>query len=196
MILFQENNAAGQDTLIALQNGDEHALALIFKQYYTGLLYFAQQYIRDHQAAEDIVTESFIAVWRKRADFHRMHSLKSFLYKTVRNACIDQIRQDTRHAHLHKEIEYLAERSEEFMNPQIIKSELLQKLFNDIEQLPPMRREIFKMIYVEGLSTLETAAALRISVDTVRVQKARAIHALRISHGASSTPIKTPGKNP
>jgi RNA polymerase sigma-70 factor (family 1) len=179
MILFQENNATGHDTLLLLHNGDENALAAIFKQYHSGLLYFAQQYIKNHQVAEDIVTESFIAIWRKRKDFPSMPSLKSFLYKTVRNACIDQIRQDNRHAHLHKEIEYLAERSEEFMNSRVIKAELLQKLFDDIEQLPPMRREIFKMIYIEGLSSLETAAALRISVDTVRVQKARAIHALR-----------------
>jgi RNA polymerase sigma-70 factor (family 1) len=179
MILSQENNAAWHDTLLSLHNGDENALAAIFKQYHTALLYFAQQYIRDRQAAEDIVTESFIAVWRKRKDFASMPSLKSFLYKTVRNACIDQIRQNNRHAHLHKEIEYLAERTEEFMNSRIIKAELMQKLLNDIEQLPPMRREIFKMIYIDGLSTVETAAALRISVDTVRVQKARAIHALR-----------------
>jgi RNA polymerase sigma-70 factor (family 1) len=179
MILSQENNAAGHDTLISLHNGDENALAVIFKQYHSGLLYFAQQYIKNYQAAEDIVTESFIAVWRKRKDFPSMPSLKSFLYKTVRNACIDQIRQDNRHAHLHKEIEYLAERSEDYMNARVIKAELIQKLLYDIEQLPPMRREIFRMIYIEGFSTLETAAALRISVDTVRVQKARAIHTLR-----------------
>lgn len=179
MILFEENNAPGHDTLISLNRGDENALATIFKEFYTGLLYFSQQYIKNRQVAEDIVTESFVAVWRKRADFASMPSLKAFLYKTVRNASIDQIRQDNRHATLHKEIGYLAERSEEQLDSRLIKAELLQKLFNDIEQLPPMRREVFKLIFIEGLSTLETAAALRISVDTVRVQKARALHTLR-----------------
>ena len=48
-----------------------------------------------------------------------------------------------------------------------------------VENLPPIRRKIFKMIYLEDLSIFEIATKLNITVDTVRVQKARALHGLR-----------------
>jgi RNA polymerase sigma-70 factor (family 1) len=183
---FAEPEIVGDESgiITALHHGDEKALATIFNRYYTGLFYFGMRFVKDHHAAEDIVAESFIKIWQKAGNFSSFASIRSFLYITVKNACLDYLKKSNRHTACHREIKYLAEKTEELFADQVIKAELLQKLWQDIEQLPPVRRQIFKMIYVEGLSAFETATKLQISVDTVRVQKARALHALRINANA------------
>jgi len=175
-----ENNI-GEDEVIALLHKDnEKGLSVIFNKYHPGLLYFASQFLPYSQAAEDIVAESFIKIWQRRDHFKSLPAIKSFLYVTVKNACLNQLKQTSRYAACHEEIKYLAEKSEElFTTNKMIKAELLNKIWQDIELLPPVRRKIFKMIYMEGLNTFEIASALNISVDTVRVQKARALQALR-----------------
>jgi RNA polymerase sigma-70 factor (family 1) len=168
------------EIILQLHSDNEKGLSAIFKSYHAGLLYFASQYLPYSQAAEDIVAESFIKIWERRSDFESLPAIKSFLYITVRNACLNQIKQSSRYAACHEEIKYLAEKSEElYCTQKMIKAELLNQIWQDIELLPEARRKIFKMIYMEGLNTFEIASALKISVDTVRVQKARALHALR-----------------
>jgi RNA polymerase sigma-70 factor (ECF subfamily) len=173
-------NEPEEYTLInSLHNGDERVLSVIFDQYHTGLLYFAMNYVANTHEAEDVVAETFITLWQKKKDFEKLAAIKSFLYTAVRNACLNKLKQRKRHSNSHKEIEYLSDKWEEVYPAQIIKAELMQQIWLDIEQLPPIRRKIFKMIYLDGLSIFEIATTLGISVDTVRVQKARALHTLR-----------------
>jgi RNA polymerase sigma-70 factor (family 1) len=180
MIYKRENNIGEDEVIALLHKGNEKGISVIFKNYHAGLIYFANQYLQHSQAAEDVVAESFIKIWDRRADFECLPAIKSFLYTTVRNACLNQLKQSNRYATCHEEIKYLAEKSEEmFAEQKLIKAELLQRLLDDIEKLPPVRRKIFKMMYLDGLSSFEIASELKISVDTVRVQKARALHAIR-----------------
>jgi RNA polymerase sigma-70 factor (ECF subfamily) len=180
MIYNSGDSNRDYETLALLQGNHEKGLRIIFKQYNVSLFYFAMQYLDNCQAAEDIVAESFFKLWERRQDFDSLPAIKSFLYKVVKHACINLLKQNKRRAASHEEIGYLSENAEElFTDQKIIKAELLHKIWTDIEKLPTMRKRIFKMIYLEGLNSFEVARELRISVDTVRVQKARALHMLR-----------------
>jgi len=179
MNCLPNKNEQDQELISLLHNGDEKALEAIFNQTHAGLLHFAQQFVKDRHAAEDYVAACFIKIWTKRKDFATLGAIKSFLYTAVKNACLNHIKQANRHSLCHKEIFYLSDKSSELINEHAIKAELLQKLWEDVEQLPAVRRKIFKMYFADGLSSFEIAEMLQISVDTVRVQKARALHALR-----------------
>ncbi|HEX6193562.1 MAG TPA: sigma-70 family RNA polymerase sigma factor [Chitinophagaceae bacterium] len=174
-----DHNVSDQELIALLRTGDEKALEKIFNHTHAGLLHFAMQFVKDRLAAEDYVAGSYIKIWAKRKDFSNLGSIKSFLYTAVKNACLNHIKQSNRHSVCHKEILYLSDKSSDFLNDYAIKTELLQKLWEDVEQLPAVRKKIFKMYFAEGLSSFEIAESLQISVDTVRVQKARALHALR-----------------
>ena len=177
--MSHDANIAANELIGLLHQGDEKALAAIFRHNHAGLLYFACKIVKDRTVAEDLVADSFLKLWQKKDDFDRMAAIKSFLYTVVRNACFNYLIKNNRYTACQKEIEYLSDKSEEFFNGQVLKAELLQKIWEDVEQLPPVRKKIFKMIYREGLSSFEVARQLQISVDTVRVQKARALHTLR-----------------
>lgn len=180
-MISKRGNDIGEDEVMALlHKGNEKALALIFREHHVAVFYFALQYVKDRMVAEDIVAEGFIKLWQKRRDFDNMSFVRSFLFTVVKNGCLNHLKRKQRHATCHKEIKYLSPEYEElFPEQKMIKSELLQDIWRNIEQLPPVRRRIFKMIYFEGLETFEIARILQISADTVRVQKAKALHTLR-----------------
>jgi RNA polymerase sigma-70 factor (family 1) len=167
------------DILIKFRKGDDKALALIFKHYHKGLYYFAKQLVHDEQQAEDIVAAAFVKLWQRHGDFNSLSNIKSFLYVTIRNGCYDYLRHIQRKTASHEEILHMAETDENYIESRMIKAELMQIILQEVESLPPIRRKIFKMIYLEDLSIFEIATRLNIKVDTVRVQKARAIHGIR-----------------
>lgn len=164
-----------------LKNGDQKAMEPLFKLYHRGLLYFANQLIHNQEQAEDIVADTFSKVWQKNKDFERLASIRSFMYVTIKNACINHIRSTERKAASHKEILHLMSESEDGIDNKIIKAELVQRILSEVEDLSPRCQEIFKMIYLDGLKVREIASRLDITVDTVRVYKARGLHKIRTS---------------
>lgn len=167
------------DIITRFRKGESRALTYVFKLHHNALCYFATQIIRDEQEARDIVADSFIKLWQRSKDFESLDKIRSFLYVATRNACFNYIKHIQRKQASHQEISYLEQESEDYIQSRIIKAELLQKIMFEVEALPPIRRKIFKMIYLEDLSIFEIATRLNISVDTVRVQKARALHFIR-----------------
>ena len=162
-----------------LKKRHSHALNYIFKRHYKPLCYFAWQLTGNKPEGEDIAGEVFIKLWRRHNDFNSLQNIKAFLYIATRNACFDYLKHVQRKNASHEELFYLAENSEEFIQSRMAKAEVLQAILYEVETLPPVRRQIFKMIYLQDLSTNEIAQQLNITADTVRVQKARALNSLR-----------------
>ncbi len=63
---------------------------------------------------------------------------------------------------------------------EILRVELLKEIYDEIENLPGRCRQVFKALFIEGLSTDQIAENLSINVQTVRTQKARAIQLIKI----------------
>ncbi|MCU7549660.1 RNA polymerase sigma-70 factor [Chitinophagaceae bacterium LB-8] len=151
----------------------------LFKLYYSRLCYFAFNMIEDKDASEDIVQDVFIKFWKQRSDFDHELSIKTFLYVSVRNACINRIR----HEKVEKKF-IKAQNSEEVEEEkglqQMIKAEVLGEIYNAIEELPQGCRQVLKLAYFEGLKNHEIAEQLGISVNTIKTQKARALQLLRL----------------
>ncbi len=162
-----------------LRKGDQRAMAPIFKLYNKSLYYFARQLVDNDGQAEDIVADAFIKLWQRSGDFDSLSGIKSFMYVTVRNSWCNYLKHVRRKTASHEEIVHLSRNDEDYIESQMIKANLLQVILQEVETLPPIRRKIFKMIYLEDLSIFEIASRLGITVDTVRVQKARALHGLR-----------------
>ncbi|WP_268224481.1 RNA polymerase sigma factor [Sinomicrobium oceani] len=167
------------DTLISLlKQGDEKAYEYLMNRYYRRLCIYADSLVNDPLAAEDIVQNVFIRLWKKRDFLTVRISLKSFLYKSVYNEYIDQYRKNV--ALLNVEKRYI-----EHLNT-LVESEnternekLLKQVFDIIEQLPPKCREIFMLSKKSGLTHIEISEYLGISVNTVENQIGKAFKILR-----------------
>jgi RNA polymerase sigma-70 factor (ECF subfamily) len=168
------------DIIVSFKKGGPDALQSLLKRFYNPLCLFAERLLADRAAAEDIVGESFIKLWHKRTDFETLQNIKAFMYITVRNACLNYLKQAKRDSLSKKQLAYLTGEKEEFVLNEMIRAEVLKEIMNEINNLPEQCGKVLKLGYLEGLKNQEIAALLNISVHTVKNQKARAIQLLKL----------------
>jgi RNA polymerase sigma-70 factor (family 1) len=172
--------------LAAFQHGDPMADKQIFERFFQPLCLFGERITGDLQQAEDVVADAFEKLIDRRNDFDAVSRIKSFLYQIVHNASINLSIASKRHKAIHENIRYLTKSETGISGSlvrenEILRAELIREIYDEIENLPDKCRQIFKMIFVEELSTDEISAKLSINVQTVRSQKARAIQLIRTS---------------
>jgi RNA polymerase sigma-70 factor (family 1) len=168
------------DPFDAFKMGDPRALQVIFKLFYPSLCVFAERMLHDRPAAEDIVGETMVKLWNRHADFENLQNVKAFLFITTRNACLNMLKQMQRESLSKKQLAYLSTDKEGYILNEIVRMEVLAEIRREIENLPAQCRRIFKMSYYEGKKNQEIAEMLKISVHTVKNQKARAIQLLKV----------------
>jgi RNA polymerase sigma-70 factor (family 1) len=172
-------NAA--EVISELKKGSTKALHAVHDLYYPALRNFAASLVEDGPAAEDIVAEVFVTLWKKHEDFPTLQNIKAFLYISTRNACINHIKKLQRDEVMKTALtNYLSVDHEEFALNEMIRAEVLQQIYDAIEALPSQCRKVFKLCYVEGLSNADAAAQFSISINTVKNHKVKALGLLRL----------------
>jgi len=128
-----------------------------------------------------VVADSFVKMLQRRDSFENLENVKAFLYVSTRNACINIYKAGKRHAEAHKQMEWLLKNGakENAFEEEMIRAEVIAEIYKEVENLPDRAREIFKLIFIGGLSTEEIAQKLGIEMQTVRSQKARALQLLK-----------------
>ncbi|MFD1602108.1 RNA polymerase sigma factor [Flavobacterium artemisiae] len=169
------------DLLIeALRNGDESAYTYLIDTYHHKLCVYANSLVKNVYSAEDIVQNVFIKVWEQRTRLKSDHSLKSFLYKLAYNEFIDLYRKNQSLFSLEKSYH-------EALNGIVQEedSESFQRVMNavnkEIQNLPPKCKEVFILSKKEGLTNIEIAEHLDVSIKTVEAQITKAFSLLRSS---------------
>jgi len=169
-----------------IRNGDIASFEEFYKCYYKRLLNYCLMFVAQTDQAEDIVQESFFAVWNKRKEINPEQSLTGFLFRTVRNSCLNSLKQKKVHD---KFVEYSlhADSIDELyaidFNDIGTDDPLQLNLFNEIKQavsqLPEKRQHVFKLSKLDGLSHKEIAMQLGISVKGVERHITMAHESLR-----------------
>ena len=161
------------------QKGNPDAFTHVFDLHYRSLCYFAGTILDDVGEVEDTVSEVFVKLWQKAADFDDLNSIKGFLYISTKNRCLDRLKQQKRQQASLGNYTYSLDSAEDGEDYGVLEAEVLALVYEEVERLPAKAQSIFKLIFFDGLKTDEAAAQLGISVKTVRNQKARAIQLLQ-----------------
>jgi RNA polymerase sigma-70 factor (ECF subfamily) len=161
------------------QSGEEKAFDFFFRQYYAVLCFYATRYVKDIAAAEDIISEAFIQLWKNREKIATESHLKNYLYKTVYHGCLRWLENEERKASHDKAFAVVAETQENDLTENIIRAETLRQVNEAMDQLPAQCKKVFFKLYIEGKSVNETAEELELTVSTIKNQKARGIKLLR-----------------
>lgn len=159
-----------------IQKRNKEVFEALFHDYYPSLLRFAEGFVFDPEVCEDIVQNIFIHIWEQAEYLNITISFKSYLYKAVRNRCLNHLRNlkiEDKHHLLY--IEASLNDSEVDWED----AEITQKIEAAIEKLPPKMAEIFRLKYLEEKSVRDIAAQLDISENTIKTQLLRAKDKLR-----------------
>ena len=168
-----------QDIWQSISAGDELAYEGLFKSHYPELTLYAMRFVQDMENAEAIVQDIFFNLWNKREKLEIKVSLKSYLYRTVKNACLNVLKHQ-KVEHKYKE-HFSRELQIDEMSPDnwMVESELSDKITGAIEKLPPERKKVFVLSRFEELKYREIAEKLDISIKTVENQMGKALKFLR-----------------
>lgn len=164
-----------------LKNNDSRVFDHLFNEYYTQLQYFAERLISNREEAQDIVITAFRKFWNIRDNFQTANNIKAFFYITVRNQCLDYLRYKQRFNEVKKEYasHLLSADEKQQTDNLIIETDLINKIYQEVQKLPSRCREIFILTYFKGLKTKEIATALQISESAVTTQRSLAIKYLK-----------------
>jgi RNA polymerase sigma-70 factor (ECF subfamily) len=160
-----------------LRCGDEEAFSLLFRQQYQSLCFFAGRYIRDFSTAESLVQDVFVKLWDSRQALHIRVSLKSYLYTSVKNSCLNHIKRE-RFSYTLESIKGRSDDTVPQPDVQLESQEIATAVQRAISGLPSKQRETLSLARYDELSYQEIAAIQNVSINTVKTQLKRAVKAL------------------
>ncbi len=156
--------------------GNQSVFKQIFETYYRLLCGFARKFIPDVNLCEDLVQEAFLGLWRKRVEIENFNAIKSYLYSSVRNACLNHLRHENVKNRNEEEIKELS--SGWYAEDSILEEEVHTQIHESIKELSPQIRKIILMA-MNGHTNPEIARKVNISVNTIKTLKKRGYRFLR-----------------
>lgn len=147
---------------------DSDRFKLLFDTHYRKLVIFANSFVLNLAAAEDIIQTVFVEIWQNGAWKSESISIKSYLYTAVKNRCLNEIRNvNVKDAH---NLQYVQAMLDVWEDGEREDDDLMTELRKCIELLPAQVRRIIELRYFEGKSVSETASILRVSPNTIKTQ--------------------------
>lgn len=158
---------------------DMKAYKELYHLLFDGLHRFSCSIVKSKEAAEEIVSDVFIKIWHIRDRLPEIDNLKVYLYTITKNFSLNYIHRNYKNSSVRIE-DMDIEPVIELGNPEelCISAEMIAKIKQAIQQLPPQCKIIFQLVKEDGMKYKEVAAILNISVFTVRNQLAIALRKL------------------
>lgn len=161
--------------VIRLKRGDPDAFRELYHKYIQKLYSFTLRTAKSPALAEDVVHDVFVKVWEKREQIDPEQSFHAYLFTMARNHLINFIK---RRAHEKGIIDQMIKSAMPVQhtntNEQVLYNESNRLFHEAIEQLPPKRKEVFRLCHLEGLTYEEAGDQLGITKSTVNTQMVKA----------------------
>jgi len=172
-----------EDTLLTrLQAGDERAVADLADTYGPKVYQLAFRYLRNKEDAEEITQDVLYKVYRKIGDFRGDSALSSWIYRITFNAAMSRLlttsfqrtrdedrqlataEQDEAGTHVEHDVADWSDMADE----QVLRSQLRRRVFRSILALPAIYRAPVLLRDIQGMSTEEASAMLRVKDQTLK----------------------------
>lgn len=159
--------------------GSVEAFTQLYRMYSRRIYEVGMLYLQDAESASDLVQETFIRLWEKRARLTEVRQPDDFLFIVARNIMLSQFRRSALVRAAKRHFQRQGTQAVRDCENRVLESENQRLLQRAIAALPPRRREIFLLSRQEGLSYQEIAQRMHVSRFTVKNQMGQAIQSLR-----------------
>lgn len=160
-----------------IKNGSEKAFTQVYSEYYAKLYGYFIKKTRSEETASELVQIVFIKLWRFKHTLTENHTLDTQLFNMARTCMIDYIRQET----VRKARFLTLDDNTDLDIPTQpdLSYEMTDYFNNAVKTLPPVRKKVFTLSRLQGLSYQEIAQQLSISIHTVEDHMTKAIRHLK-----------------
>jgi RNA polymerase sigma-70 factor (ECF subfamily) len=162
--------------LALVQRGNESAMAALFDRYSKVVYSVALRVLRDPAAAEDVLQEVFMQIWRNPASFIATRgSLGGWLAVVSRNRSIDALRRKRPS----ESVDDMVLASNYNLADEAERNSMMEKARGVIVLLPPDQRKTLEMAFFDGLTHSEIAEMTGDPLGTVKTRIRSALTTLR-----------------
>ena len=135
----------------------------------------AKSILRNADSAQDAVQDLIAKLWERRSKLDEVENIQAFSMRSMRNLCLDSIRQRHDDQEIPPEAEYIE------LNPhqQVEQNDMVSKIKMLIDGLPELQRTIIRMRDVEGMEINEIAYVTTLTENAVSVNLSRARQKVR-----------------
>jgi RNA polymerase sigma-70 factor (ECF subfamily) len=169
------------DTVNPVSLGALDTLEALFREHYQSLCIAAYYILGEEEAAKDVVQDFFFYCWKKRNELVIVKDFKHYASRAIKNASLNYLKY-ARRTSLSPDLMFEG-MSDPVQSPgedRDGEAARNQALWTAIGQLPEQRRLIFLLSNKDGLTYVQIAKRLNISVNTVKTQIRLAYQYLRI----------------
>lgn len=169
------------ELILSLKEGSRDAFRQIFDYYQGKLFFYTKAIVKSNSVAKDIAQETLIQLWVTRANLDPHLSLSGYIHTIARNLALNHLKRAGYDDDLRNKIWATIQEKQTatLQEDQIFEMENYKFVKMAIDQLPPKRRQIFKLSHEEGFTHKEIAEYLNISPNTVKNQMVSALKDIR-----------------
>jgi RNA polymerase sigma-70 factor, ECF subfamily len=177
--MAEEKHESLEKTIAALKEGDRSAFASIYHRFGPKLLAFTRKMVANQQDAEEVVQEVFLKLWERKHFLDPEQHFDHYLFRMARNLVYNKARHQVNemayNTYLAREGSFNECAIDNYMDYQ----ELNQLLEKTCASLPPVRKRVFAMSRLDGLSNGEIAEQLQTSASNIENHINKALHDIR-----------------
>jgi RNA polymerase sigma factor (sigma-70 family) len=169
-----------KDVIAGLHDDDPAAWRKIWDDYSNSLIIFGIPFLHNEEEVKDYIAGTYLKFRDVRHNFTNIQQVKAFLFITLRNALIDELRRRKTKAGSFKRYSPLSDIENQIPVEEKPDTEKLKRIVHILlNKLPTQSREVLRLHFIEELSRHEIAEKLGVSIDTVSTIKSRAIKILK-----------------
>jgi RNA polymerase sigma-70 factor, ECF subfamily len=170
-----------RDIIARIHAGDQRAFEVLFKEHYSALVTFVDGYV-GRDAAEELVQEVFLAIWRRHETWKPTGSVRAYLFTAARNQALSILRKQrvAQRAADESAVDesVLGAASAPTPAQEYSDDEIRAACHQAIHKLPESSRVAVMLRWDYGMSLAEIGFILGMPIRTVEVELNRGVKAL------------------
>ncbi len=171
MVARDIRNLADEEAMQLVGDGNPRAFELIYDRHGGAAFSVAYRMVGNRVAAEDIVQEAFLSIWRSRMRYDRSRgSVRTWVLGIVHNRAIDALRRGASHDRRQETLDGVEERHEapERTDVEAARRDEARSVRTALETLPDDQRRTIELAYFGGFTHSQIAELLDQPIGTVK----------------------------
>jgi RNA polymerase sigma-70 factor (ECF subfamily) len=173
---------ADEDLLSFVGQGDSEAFTILYDRYGRAAFSLAYRVMGERQAAEDLVQDAFLKLWRSATSYRPERSgVRTWLFSIVRNRGIDQLRSHASRRRTQDRLEAFTPRSqpseafaETWRNSQ------RDRVRDALNTLPPEQLKVLELAYFSGYTHVQVSELLDVPLGTIKGRMRLGLKKMRV----------------
>ena len=163
-----------------LKAGDEFSFRQVFDQYHQKLYFFILYKTKSEYIAEEVAQMAFTKLWQCRQTLREEYTISTQLFRIATTILIDFLRKYNNKNAVTARLDVMeVEEGVDSTNEKMSGVELQKKISEAVNDLPPVRKQVFEMSREQGMSYREIAETLSVSSKTVETHIYKALKQIK-----------------